>query len=143
MLKKQVTNPITGTQGLLNKNLKGMYKILYQKNVQIKEKLSTKDDYAWRQVNLFRKTNRIIDYSMGAPVIDSAGTPVNSTILNDEDKLLTLKEFRQSGNHGVPISQHRLYLIITGNVPYDADNSSAHTYDINIQHKYSAINNTF
>ena len=139
LLRHLVTSPILPASGI-NSNIKGLVKVLYHKKIVIHELSSTKEDKIYKQINLFRYTNKLINYQQGAPLQDLSGNNATTTDLNDENNTLQLGKYKNNNNTGNPQEKDRLYFIITANVPYDnAGTSKQHSFDLNFVHKYSSV----
>lgn len=139
LLRKLVTSPILPASGV-NSNIKGLVNVLWHKKIVIKEQPSTMDDKIFKQVNLFRYTNRLLNYQQGAPLEDLSGNAAATADLNDNTNNLQLGTYQTGDNKGHPAEKDRIYFIITSNVP-TGGGSKNHTYDINFVHKYTSIKN--
>lgn len=129
LLRKMITNPIIGGE-VIGTSIRREMKILWRKEYNLRETLSTEDQAQHKIVKIFRPCHDVVDYNE-TNKIESVANFLNADEVIHEDFVASVQR--------VPRTQDNLFLIITGNANKEDETLS---YDINIKSKYTLLAET-
>jgi len=137
MMKQHVSNPIATSKHHLS-SFKNKFKIVWEKNYTIREKLSTEDQMKFKIVKIFRQHDRLLDYASESRL---ANFPADN--IDNPEEELTVNE-TVTNLQDVPKQGQRLFLMVTANVTKKSSEGAVSTtdwpsYDISITNKFSCL----
>ena len=106
-LRSATSNPLIKNTENFTRDIKRCFKTIWKREYHIEEQSSTKDEKHYKQVNIFRKFDEVVNYCQSPQVDTYSGfDDPNNIIVNDSPDV----------PKGVPQqSRDNLFLIITGN----------------------------
>lgn len=136
LLKHQVSHPCATNKFHLGQ-LRGKFQIVWSKDYNIRERLSTEDQMPHRIVKIFRQHDRLLDYQSEAR---TSNIPAGN--IDDPNEVMETNE-TVSALQLEPRQRQRLVLMITANsTRTEAEGGTSSdwpTYDINISNKFSIL----
>lgn len=110
-VRPYVTNSIMPRDSRVMSDLKGKFKILWQKDYTINEQKSYNDELPRRVVTIYKKLNKLMKYNP---------SPVMSTVFQDDNPINQDSGATTSGGNSVTTDNNRrLWLVITANQTKD------------------------
>ena len=139
-LRAQMSNPLIKNTENFTRDMKRCFKVIWKKSYHMEEQTTLKTQKAYKQVQIFRKFDKVINYCQN-PNVDDYSQFDNPSKIVVNDNPDTVK--------GVPQqSRDNLFLIITANCTRSEDEDSGsfdnRTLDVYMKSKYStSVDNTF
>lgn len=123
-------NPCIKGEKILTDDVKKQFSVLWKKQYKIREGLSTEDVLQHKYIKIFRKFDKICQYSHEGNPASASGVDQDNP--DDQPAYVdpSLMTFRNN-----PSIDQNTFFIITGNCP---DDNSTCSYDINIVNKFIA-----
>lgn len=139
-LRAQMSNPLIANTENFTRDMKRCFQILWKKTYHLEEQTTLKDQKHYRQINIFKKFDKIINYCQNPKVnVYSSFDDPSNIVVNASPDI----------PKGVPQqTRDNLFLIITGNCTRsedeDASNYDTRSLDIFMKSKYTtALDQTF
>lgn len=140
-LKADMTNQLLKNTENYLRDLRGQQSILWEKTYTLNEMIfetQGQDEHGTRQVNIFRKFDKIVNFTQNANPVQLNGA-TGTSFQNPET--INYPSNNDSAS-SVPESRDNLFLIITSNCTQteteDGNDFDQHSYDVLIKSKYTA-----
>jgi len=137
-LRSITTNPLIKNTENLTTQIRGMYNTIWSKTYKIEEKSTDFNEVTTRQVNIFRRFNKVVNYA--------ANPEVNNTADFDNPETIVFPDLTGTAE-GIPSKgSDNLFLIITANCTIDqtedATGYDLRTFDVLVKSKYTTTIDT-
>lgn len=122
-LRQQIANPILENFEQTTNSIKGKYKIIWEKQYNLKEQPSILEDIQYKQVHIFKRLNQLTRYT------ESPDSNLDVGLGGDDPDEIVYEE--QAENPiGIPDVRANYFLVITANASYsEADASGTANMD--------------
>jgi len=146
-LRSLMSNPIISGTENLTKGIKGGYKVIWSKQYHLEERHNDYDENSYKQVNIFRRFDKVINYNKTPSVSTS---DASETAIRDPETIVWSDI--TDDVQGIPqYTQDDIFLVISSNCSKSQSEAAAEndpadfdtrSFDILIKSKYSSTIDT-